>query len=91
MSDKPFCCKQLRDAIEDRNVPIVYTPKFDEFGVRVLDGGSSYVKLEYCPWSGHKLPASRRYAWFKELERLGLDPMSNELPPELSDERWYRK
>jgi hypothetical protein len=91
MTDTTFCCEQMRRAVEDPDVPLIYTAKFDEFGVRVLDGGSSTIALEYCPWSGDKLPSSLRDAWFKELDRLGLDPLSSDLPAELADERWYRK
>jgi hypothetical protein len=29
----------------DPDVPVIYTPKFNEFGVRVLD---------FCPWCGQK-------------------------------------
>jgi hypothetical protein len=91
MTDRIFCCGQMRRAVEDPDLPIIYTAKFDEFGVRVLDGGSSTIVLEYCPWSGDKLPASLRDAWFKELDRLGLDPLSRDLPVEFTDERWFRK
>jgi hypothetical protein len=91
MTDRTFCCEQMRRAVEDPDVPLIYTAKFDEFGVRVLDGGSSTIALEHCPWSGDKLPPSLRDAWFKELDRLGLDPLSSDLPAEFTDERWYTK
>ena len=57
--------------------------------MRVLDGGSSFIELLYCPWSGDKLPASLRDAWFDALERRGIDPDSDAVPEEFSDDRWY--
>jgi len=31
----------------------------DEYGLRIHDGGSSYVVIGYCPWCGTRLPISR--------------------------------
>ena len=90
MSDKNFCCEHLRRAVEDPDIPFVYIAKFDEIGVRVLDGGTSFIKLEYCPWTGDRLRPSLRDAWFKEMERLGLDPLSDNIPSEFRDDQWYR-
>jgi len=79
----------MRFAIKSDEIPVAYEAKFREFGIRVLDGGTSNVELLYCPWSGHKLPASLRDRWFDELERRGIDPLGGDVPPEFSDERWY--
>ena len=86
-----FCCDELRSAASDESVPIVYIPKFREFGIRILDGGTSFLQLQFCPWSGTKLPESLRDRWFDALESLGIDPASDAVPPEFSDERWYEK
>ena len=79
----------MRSAIDQEEVPIVYVPKYREFGIRILDGGTSYIVLVFCPWCGKRLPESLRDAWFEELERLGIDPTGSNIPPEFSDERWY--
>jgi hypothetical protein len=34
---------------------IVYVDRLGEFGLRVHDGGSSYVVIRHCPWCGAKL------------------------------------
>jgi hypothetical protein len=26
------------------------------YGLRIHDGGSSYIEIKYCPWCGSKLP-----------------------------------
>jgi hypothetical protein len=86
-----FCCDELRRAVSDESVPIVHIPKFREFGIRILDGGSSFLHLRFCPWSGTRLPESLRERWFDTLDALGIDPASDAVPPEFSDERWYGK
>ena len=86
-----FCCDRLRLAVTSDDVPVVYEPKYREFGVRVLDGGTSYIELLYCPWSGDKLPSSLRERWFEELERRGIDPGADVVPEEFCDSRWYEK
>ena len=89
MKELEFCCEQMKLAVTSDEVPIVYEPKFREYGIRVLDGGTSNIELLYCPWSGHKLPTSLRDQWFDELERRGIDPVTGDVPAEFSDERWY--
>jgi len=84
-----FCCAQMQHAVESNEVPIVYTPKFREYGIEVLDGGDSFILLRSCPWCCRKLPESLRQAWFQKLEGLGIDPFGDKVPPEFSDERWY--
>lgn len=90
MNPYEFCCERMRLAVESDEIPIVYTARYREFGVRVLDGGTSTIELLYCPWCGQKLPESLRDRWFDELERRGIDPATGELPAEFTDDRWYR-
>ena len=75
-------------AVEDDQIPIRYIPKFREYGIRVLDGGSSAIRLNFCPWCGAKLPESQRNRWYDEIEKLGLDPHYDKLPDIYNDERW---
>lgn len=89
MSTITICCSQMENALADPTMPLDYTPKLREFGVRILDGGSSQRIVAYCPWCGQKLPASLRDEWFDGLERLGVDPYGDEIPAEFTDERWY--
>ena len=49
---------------------IIYVSKLDEYGIPVLDGGSSYITLDFCPWCGTKLPPSKRDQYFNELEAI---------------------
>ena len=73
MNNLDFCCDRMMDSANNAEIPIVFTPKFREFGIRVLDGGTSTVQLLFCPWCAQLLPSSLRDEWFDELERLGTD------------------
>jgi len=91
MSQIQFCCDRMESAIRDPDIPIIYTGKFNEYGVQILDGGTSSLLLEFCPFCGQKLPQSLRDSWFDELERRGIDPIEGNIPAECTDNRWYTK
>jgi hypothetical protein len=91
MSGAGFCCERMRYAVETPAIPIVYTPKYREYSLRVLDGGTSTIEVVFCPWCGHKLPESLRDRWFEELKRLGIDPVSSDVPAEFQDDRWFAR
>ena len=76
-------------AINSEEVPIHYLAKFREYGVQVLDGGTSNIVFLYCPWCGQILPASLRDRWFNTLETLGLEPTSSELPVKFRTAEWW--
>ncbi|MEV8514740.1 hypothetical protein [Dactylosporangium sp. NPDC051484] len=78
------------DPWDDPDVVVVYTPKFDEYGLPIRDGGTSMVVIGFCPWCGGRLPQSRRDAWFDEMERLGLDPWEDEIPEVYQSDAWWR-
>lgn len=102
-AERPHCCGQMRLAVEERceqhpnrydcpDALVDYVEKFDEYGLIVHDGGSSYVVIDYCPWCGAKLPESKRDEWFDRLEAMGLDPGidDEEIPPEYQSGAWWR-
>ena len=89
MSTSIACCTQMQAAIDDPDVPLVYTPKFREVGIRVLDGGDSSILIQYCPWCGVRLPESLRSQWFDKLESLHIDPYGDAIPEPYLDDRWY--
>jgi hypothetical protein len=64
-------CDQMDRVLADGETGLTYVEKFDEFGLNVEDGGSSYILLVHCPWCGVKLPESKRDAWFDKLEAEG--------------------
>lgn len=94
------CCDAMRSHLapgrdaheptERAGVLVAFVPKFREYGLRIHDGGTSYVQIDFCPWCGNRLPGSLRDKWFEELERLGFDdPVSQEIPAAFRSEAWY--
>lgn len=89
MTTIDHCCSAMENAVTDPTIPVDFIRKYREYGVRVLDGGSSHLRITFCPWCGQRLPESLRDAWFDGLERLGIDPYGDEVPIEYTDDRWY--
>ena len=92
------CCKKmeyfLTNGSKNRQFSsddiICYAPEFDEYGIVVHDSGKSYIKIDYCPWCGQKLPESKKNLWFDELERLGIEnPLEEELPEIFKSSVWW--
>ena len=98
----PHCCRRMADHLDQRcemhsdpyDCPdqlIAYTPKFDEYGLIVHDGGSSMISIQFCPWCGTKLPESKFDRWLAELKALGFDdPFAQEIPEAYKSDAWYR-
>ncbi|MFJ9567809.1 DUF6980 family protein [Streptomyces fuscichromogenes] len=77
--DDPFACPDTL---------VAFSAAFQEYALIIHDGGTSSLTIGFCPWCGRRLPESQRDRWFDELERRGIDPGENEVPPEFRDERW---
>lgn len=83
---------ELFARVEGVEYPLVYVPKFREFGIDVLDGGTSFLVINYCPWTGKKLPASVRDKWFDILwDELKMDVDDDGIPQEMFSEEWWIK
>jgi hypothetical protein len=89
--DPPHLCEGMARALADPDIPLVYNDKFREYGITILDGGSSVMLIEYCPFCGAKLPGSLRDEWFNRLDELGLEPESPELPLDMRSGAWWRR
>lgn len=90
-SQVEFSCEQHASAFDCPDALVFYTPKFDEYSLIVHDGGSSGIRISFCPWCGAKLPESLRERRFAELEALGFeDPGSGAIPSKYNSEEWYR-
>ena len=85
------CCSDMLSLIQDANMPVIYNTKFREYGISVLDGGSSYLLIQYCPWCGKRLPSSLREVWFARLDKLGLEPGDASVPDAMLSEAWWKK
>ena len=83
-------CDEQHTAGECSELLVRYQEKYDDYGLVVHDGGSSVVRIAFCPWCGTKLPESRRDRWFDELERRGINPQTDAVPAEFQTAAWYR-
>lgn len=87
------CCSELSNAIASSETSLCYVPKFREYGISVLDGGSSYLIIEFCPFCGKTLPGSLRSEWFSHVEELDLEPneWDSKLPEKFKTDAWWNK
>lgn len=83
-------CDAHRDRFDCPDALVSYLAKFDEYGIIVHDGGSSSMSIQFCPWCGSRLPASKRDRWFEALAARGIDPESQAVPPDFQSDRWWR-
>ncbi len=83
------CCIEMSRHWNDGEVAIVYIDKYREYGIRILDGGSSIQTISYCPWCGKRLPASLRHEWFDRLDALGKEP-GDDIPPAMQSDEWWK-
>lgn len=87
-------CDQLKnfssEDFDNVDAPVLYTKKFDEYGLKIWDGGNSFILIDHCPWCGQKLSESRRNEWFDQLEKLGIkDPWKDNIPDKYLTDEWY--
>jgi hypothetical protein len=70
---------------------ICYVTKFREYGILVLDGGSSFIHISYCPWCGKLVPKSLRNEWFEAIKAKGLEVGDPTIPEEMTSDAWWRE
>lgn len=74
---------------ENADTPVYFSRQFNEFGLKIIDGGTSYISIRHCPFCGTKLPESLRERWFEEMEKLGIDAWGDEIPGKYKTDAWY--
>lgn len=96
MNQDRICCDAMRvqlthECKHGTDVLVIYSAKFDEYGMPIRDGGSSVMSMQYCPWCGSQFPESKRDLWFNTLAELGFDdPAEQSIPDEYQSDRWWR-
>jgi hypothetical protein len=68
---------------------VCYVPKFREYGIPVLDGGTAKIIISFCPWCGQKLPASLRDKWFELIDEMGVD--YDDAPDRFLSDQWWKQ
>ena len=90
--DPPHFCIDIQRLLRRDDFPLAYFPRFREFGIHYLDGGTSFQLLEFCPWCGERLPSSLQDRWLEEMKGLGLDPDDeSRIPPPYLTDAWWRE
>ena len=80
----------MAEYLKEDDIALLHVKKFREYGISIIDGGSSVIKINYCPWCGVKLERSLRHEWFEQLAELSLDPISDELPNRFKNDEWWK-
>jgi hypothetical protein len=79
----------MQRSLQNGELALEYNAKFREYGIQILDGGSSVMQIQLCPWCGASLPSSLRETWFNRLNELGIDPYEEQVPPEYKTAKWW--
>lgn len=76
--------------IQVSNGVVRYDVRFDEYNIVVRAGREVEVlqKIDFCPWSGDRLPEGYRDQWFDELEAQGIDPLNDTIPEDYQTSVW---
>lgn len=85
------CCGSMERYLSSEDQVIVYNARYREYGIAVCDGGSSHIRVEYCPWCGQKLPINLRGEWFNRMDDMDIDPASKMVPKEYLTDLWWQK
>jgi hypothetical protein len=87
--EPPHACEQMRTLLEDAETALAYDPRYREYSIAYTDSASVQL-IDYCPFCGVRLPDSLRDEYFARLDELGIEPFSDDVPPEMRDDRWWR-
>ena len=79
----------MKTHLNNGEVSINYVAKFREYGIKYLDGGTSFQQILYCPWCGEKLPESLRDQWFDKIRESGYEPEQENIPDEYKTDKWW--
>lgn len=83
------CCEEMSRHLHEGEVAIVFLKPYREFGIKILDGGTSVQLIRSCPWCGTRLPESLRDEWFDEMEKQGFELGDPNIPEAYKSEKWY--
>lgn len=87
-----YHCDIHDDIFDCPDALIFYDKRFDEYGIIIHDGGKAYIKIEYCPWCGKKLPETKDDLWLEELEKLGFsNPFEENIPEKFNSDKWWKE
>jgi len=54
-----YHCEQHSDLTACPDNIVFYSAAEGAYGIRIHDGGSSYIEIKHCPWCGARLPPNK--------------------------------
>ena len=88
---KDHCCDMMERNLSEGETAIRYIAKFREYGIPVLDGGSSMIVIRFCPWCGADLPESLSDEWFELLASKNLELDDPAIPEDMLTDAWWKQ
>jgi hypothetical protein len=97
--EKKHCCEQMTQQVNSlwplaespllgsTDQRVYWSPVFDEYGL-ICQPSAEILKIQFCPFCGAKLPASKRDAWFAQLEKTGWRDWNDPIPQEMLRHDW---
>jgi len=97
-----YCCTDLQYHLEHKceihsdifdccDHLLYYNEVYDEYGLIIHDGGSSYVEISFCPFCGYKFPKSKRDQYYYIIENELHISVEDEIPEEFKTDEWWKK
>lgn len=97
-----YCCNDLKYHLEHQceihdsvfdccDHLFFYNRVYDEYGVILHDGGSSYIVIRFCPFCGHEFPKSKREEYFNLIYNELKITSLNDLSEEFKTDEWWKK
>ena len=77
--------------LSEGETAIHYIAKFREYGIPVLDGGTSMIVIRFCPWCGADLPESLSDKWFELLASKNLELDDPAIPEDMLTDAWWKQ
>lgn len=90
MDYKMHTCPLSQGLINGEDDIVIYIARDRTYGIPIHDGGSSYIRIHFCPWCGEKFPPSLRDTRLDRLEALGFEPFEDDIPEEYKTDEWWR-
>ena len=72
-----WSCQDHSDPFDCPDALVKYSEDSGEYGLIIHDGGSSIVKIEYCPWCGLKMTPRKIMA----CEKCGFNSLNHAKQP----------
>jgi hypothetical protein len=84
------CCAEMNWRLPQKEAAVVYIARYREYGT-LLNNGSAYMVLEFCPWCGTRFPETLRSQWMSAVLQYGCRPDSEHIPGKFLTDEWWNQ